>query len=357
MSRSLTSLAVASTGLVLLAACSTGPAGGEETGGAADAGSTAGGEPAGDQFPVTIEHAHGETTIEEDPQRVATVGWVDHDVVAALGELPVGATKITWGGNQQGSTDWFDEAVAEQGGDPADITRYDDSDGIPVDEIAAVQPDLIIGTNSGMTAEEYERLSKIAPTVAYPEVAWGTPWRESLEIVGEALGRTAEAEQVLADTEAAIETARDEHPDLEGRTAAWTWFTPGDLSSIGLYTSQDLRPQISREFGMEDAGIVTELSEGNDSFSATLSAERADELDADLVFFWTEDEGQAEQITSDTLLQQVPAFERGSYTVLTDQALVTAITSPTPLSIPVVIDQFLPQASEAAGQLEEGAGR
>ena len=59
-------------------------------------------------FPVTIEHAYGSTEITEEPKRVATLGWSDQDAALALGVVPVGATKLTWGGNAQGSSDWFD---------------------------------------------------------------------------------------------------------------------------------------------------------------------------------------------------------------------------------------------------------
>ncbi|UUZ61355.1 hypothetical protein [Nocardioides sp. B-3] len=48
-----------------------------------------------DAYPVTIEHAFGETTINEEPARVATLGWTDHDHALALGVVPVGATAIT----------------------------------------------------------------------------------------------------------------------------------------------------------------------------------------------------------------------------------------------------------------------
>src|SRR5918994_6152641 len=137
-------------------------------------------------YPVTIEHAFGETTIEEEPTRVATLGWSDHDHALALGVVPVGATKITWGGNEAGSTEWFDAAIEEAGAEAP--VRYDDADGAPIDEIAELAPDLILATNSGVTEEEYAKLSKIAPVVAYPEHPWTTPWQTSLEMVGEALG-------------------------------------------------------------------------------------------------------------------------------------------------------------------------
>ena len=330
----------------LLAACSTGATGGTDSTGATEgSGAT---EASADAFPVTVEHAFGETTIDSDPQRVATVGWSDADVVVSLGEVPVGATAITWGGNATGSTDWFDTAVADLGASTDDITRYDDSDGIPVDEIAALEPDLILGTNSGMTQEDYDTLSKIAPVVAYPEVAWGTPWQESLELVGQALGRQDEAVQVADETRAAIDAAREANPHLEGKSVAWAWFTPADLSTIGLYTSIDLRPQMMREFGMVDAEVVAELSEGNEAFSANLSAEQADTLDADVLIFYVDDEAQTETLLADPLIGQIPALQDGSYVASSDHAMALPLSSPTPLSIPVALDGFLPMVDEAA---------
>lgn len=338
---------VAVAAAVLLAACSTGPAG---SGSAAEeegdtAASTAA---AADAFPVTVEHAFGETTIEQEPQRIATVGWSDQDIVVALGEVPAGATKITWGGNEAGSTDWWDEAVTELGADPAEVTRYDDTDGIPVDEIAQVAPDLILGTNSGLTQEDYDALSKIAPVVAYPEVAWGTPWRDSIELVGQALGKDEEAADLVAATEEQIAAAVAEYPELEGTSMAWTWFTPSDLSTIGVYTDIDLRPQLMHELGMVDADKVTELSEGTEAFSVNLSAEQADTLDADVMFFYATDEAEAEAVTSNALVGAIPAVRSGAYVAVTDMPLMAALTSPTPLTIPVVLEEFLPLAAEAA---------
>src|SRR5690606_8054542 len=112
---------LAAAALLTLTACSTGPTsdatGVDAAGDPDDAGQSAatddGGAPAGGEdtatFPITVDHAFGSTEITEDPQRVVTVGWTDHEVMAALGEVPVGAVTINWGGNEDGSTDWFDE--------------------------------------------------------------------------------------------------------------------------------------------------------------------------------------------------------------------------------------------------------
>ena len=45
------------------------------------------------QFPITIKHAFGETTITEKPERIATIAWGNQDVPLALGVAPVGVSK------------------------------------------------------------------------------------------------------------------------------------------------------------------------------------------------------------------------------------------------------------------------
>jgi iron-siderophore transport system substrate-binding protein len=67
--------------------------------------------------------------------------------------------------------------------------------------VEAVDPDLILGDSSsdgkGGDGPLYDRLSAIAPTVM---IATGSDqWRLNLRLVGEALGRTNDAEQLLID--------------------------------------------------------------------------------------------------------------------------------------------------------------
>lgn len=52
-------------------------------------------------FPVEIEHVFGTTTITEAPERVATVAWANHEVPLALGIVPVGMSKVTWGDDDE----------------------------------------------------------------------------------------------------------------------------------------------------------------------------------------------------------------------------------------------------------------
>jgi iron complex transport system substrate-binding protein len=330
-------LAAAPALALVLAACSTGPTGG----GAATASAAAGGD--GTAYPVSVTHVHGTTTIEKAPTRVATLGWSDADVVASLGVVPVGATKITWGGNAKGSTDWFDEAVTALGAKDGDIARYDDTAGVPFDAIAATSPDVILAVNTGISKEEYDKLSKIAPTVAYPGAPWGTAWEDSLSTIGEVLGRQGQAAQVRAATDRVIDDAVAANPVLKGKSAAWAWFSPTDLSTIGLYTTSDLRPQMLRRFGLVDSPTVADLSANSKEFSLNLSAEKASTLDADLVVFYEEDGAGVKEITGDPLLGQIPALKKRQYVASADNTVALTMSSPSPLAIPVAVESFLPK--------------
>lgn len=330
-------------GAGLLSACSTGPSSAGET---PDGASTSQAEAGA--FPVTIEHAFGETTVEEEPTRVATLGWSDQDAVLSLGVVPVGATRLTWGGNEGGSSDWFDAEVAEvAGGTGAEApVRYDDADGAPVEEIAELAPDLILATNSGITEKEYERLSRIAPVVAYPDAPWVTPWQTSLDMVGQALGRNDLADEVEAETEGAIEAAREEYPQLEGASFVFAYLTTTDLSSVGVYAPADPRVSVMNDFGLVNAPMVEEVVEDG-QFYGTLSAERADDLESDVLLTYAEGEDDLATYADDPLLGRIPAIAEGHAYAEADKHVGLAVTNPTPLSVPYIVEHFLPEVARA----------
>ena len=339
MNRARHALPLAALGLLLpaLAACSTGSTDDTTTATAETVAET-------DAFPVTIEHAFGETTIEQEPTRVAGVGWADADFALSLGVVPVGATAITWGGNDNESTDFFDEALAEVGGD--EPVRYSDADGIPVAEIAKTNPDLILATNSGITKQEYRKLSKIAPVVAYPEAPWVTPWQTSLETVGEALGRTSLAEEVAAETQQEIDAAKAEFPQLEGTSFIFSYLTTTDLSTIGIYAPADPRVSFLHDLGMVDAPAVAGAIKPG-QFYGSVSAERAGTLDSDVMLTWAENKGDLETFADDKLIGRIPALASGHAYAEENKHVSLAVTNPTPLSIPFVIEHFVPEVANA----------
>ncbi|GAA3818629.1 iron-siderophore ABC transporter substrate-binding protein [Nocardioides panacisoli] len=321
----------------LLSGCSTGSTQATDTPSAATSADP-------DAFPVTIEHAYGETTIPSEPARVVSIGSSDQDDLLALGVVPVGIQKVTWGGNARGTTPWFDARLEELGG--ATPTLLDETDDIPVDEVAALEPDLILATLSGITQQQYDKLSKIAPVVAYPDQPWTTTWQQSLEMTGEAVGRSELAEQLEEETEAAFTQARTDFPELQGKTFIWGALATTDLSQVYYYTPRDLRPVFLTSIGMQNAPVIERISP-EDSFYGQLSAERAAELESDFFFTYAVKESDAQTFADDRLLGRIPAIANGHLWASTDNITSNAAGVPTPLSVPYAIEHFVPKVAEA----------
>jgi iron complex transport system substrate-binding protein len=322
-----------------LAACSTGATDAED---AADPEPVTDVDP--DAFPVTIKHAYGETTIEEEPQRVATLGWSDQDIALSLGVIPVGAVKITWGGNSQDSTPWYDAKLAELDGDQP--TRYSDTDGAPIEEIAKLSPDLILATNSGITQQEYDKLSKLAKVIPYPGEPWVTTWQESLAMAGQALGRSELADQVQAETEESLAAAAEEYPELVGSTFIFAALTTLDMSKIDYYTPEDNRPRLLTDLGMVNAPIIEQISKPG-QFYGTISADRAPDLESDVFITYAETKDDLDKFRADPLLGQIPGIESGHVLASTDKTDALGLSAPSPLAIPYAMEHFVPLVADA----------
>ncbi|WP_159619660.1 iron-siderophore ABC transporter substrate-binding protein [Arthrobacter zhaoguopingii] len=334
---------LAAAAVLSVSACSTGPASGESAG-------SGGNEAGADAFPVTIEHAFGETVLEEKPERVATVSWVNADVSLALGVVPVGMPTDTYGGNDQGSTPWKDAKLEELGApigsDDAPV-QYSETDGLPFDDIAATDPDVILAVYSGLSQEDYDTLSDIAPVVAYPETAYGTAWQDSTRLVGEALGLPEQAEDLVADTEKAIDDAAADYPQLEGKSFIYGTLDPAGAEPVSLYTANDNRPRFLSSLGMKQAEVISSAAEGSDEFFIPWSAERANELESDVFVTWVPDEATKDAVATDPLLGQIPAVKSGALVADSDNTLTLSISAASPLSLPWALEKFLPLLGDA----------
>ena len=71
---------------------------------------------------------------------------------------------------------------------------------------------------SGLTEQHYEQLPEIAPTVAQPSeyVDYGIPWEELTLTVGQIVGKSDEADALVADVEAQFAAASEAHPEFVG---------------------------------------------------------------------------------------------------------------------------------------------
>ena len=296
-------------------------------------------------FPVTIEHTFGSTTIEEEPERVVVLGWSGQDVLYALGVQPVGMPSYPYGGGDDGVLPWNDEYY-----DPATTTLLDTADGPPLEQIAALRPDVILAPYEGFDQGVYDDLSGIAPTVAYPGEPWTTPWREQTAIIGQALGREDEAEELIADTEAQVAAVAAEHPEFEGLDFAYTSL---GAEALYLYLPTDPRVQLIEDLGLTVAPSVEELGAGSEgTFYAQLSLEQAPAIESDVLIGFTDGLSADEALTSD-LYSSVPAIERDSAVVMDDQTVAAAASSVSVLAIPYVLDELVGGLADAAANAAE----
>jgi len=301
----------------------------------------------GDFAPITIEHALGTTTIESKPERVATVQWANHEVPLALGVVPVGMAAANFGDDDgDGLLPWVSERLEEL--DAEVPVLFDETDGIDFEAVADTDPDVILAGYSGLTQEDYDTLSEIAPVVAYPEAPWATSWRDMITINAAGMGMAAEGEELVASLEQDIADAVAEHPQLAGKATMFlTHVDTADLSEVSYYTPFDTRSAFFEDLGLTTPSSVAEASTDPEQFSGTVSAEQVDVFDDVDIIVTYGDQALVDALDADPLLSQIPAVRNGALVLLPDTPLGTA-ANPTPLAISWVLEDYVSMLAEAA---------
>jgi ABC-type Fe3+-hydroxamate transport system substrate-binding protein len=134
--------------------------------------------------PLKVQHVLGETKVPGQSELPLTLTYDSLDDTLALGLRPVAAAV-------PGAA--LPPYLREPAAGVALKERVTAAD---LDEVRAVDPDLILG-NGVTQAALYNDLSRIAPTVMTEN--GGGQWKLNLRLVGEALGRTNDAEELLID--------------------------------------------------------------------------------------------------------------------------------------------------------------
>lgn len=301
------------------------------------------------EYPIKIQHAYGETVIESEPKNIATISWGNHDVPLALGVVPVGVSKANYGkSDENGLLPWTAQKYKELGVEKPVV--YDDIDGLDYEAISDSNPDVILAAYSGITQEEYDLLSQIAPVVAYPKNAWQTLWREQITMDATAMGKQAEGEKLVKDLDALIKEKTANYTDLKGKTAVFCYFNPADLGKFYIYLPTDPRAAYLTDLGLSFPESISKL--GADSFSIEISAENIDVLkDADILVAYGNDD-LLKALQSDALLGTVPAVKNGAVALIEDGSVLSASCTPSALSIPATIDEYLEILGAAASKVK-----
>jgi iron complex transport system substrate-binding protein len=283
-------------------------------------------ETAPDADAVTVSHKFGETKVPANPSRVVTVGWTDQDFVLPFGVLPV-STRTFF--EHYNDYPWVKAATDGKG-----ATTWGGEDSIDFEAIAAQKPDLIFAIYESIDKETYDRLSKIAPTVIqsadYPDEE--TPWNAQLLTTGKALGKEAEAKELVAKVQERIDQARKVNPEFDGKTLVVD-FGP---ESGGHYLLPEKDPR---------RALFTALGFKTQEVDGDVSEEKLALLDKDVLF--------VNGATKEQMLAS-PAFTRlgvvrGDRTLYTtfDSNLSGALTYSGPDALLYALDVLTPQLANA----------
>lgn len=291
--------------------------------------SDASAQPSGDG--VSVEHRFGTTTVESPPERVVTLDVQWTDTMLSMGVEPVGYSVDSL--MPDGTPPWRDDS--QRTGEPLSM-----DDGVPVEEIAALEPDLIVGTYSVADQQTYDQLSSIAPTIAGPsDPSSVQSWQQLIGTAGDVLHEQERAGQVVSSLQNEVERVANELPGLRGRTFALAQYVVGDGLTV-VADEDDGSTRLFEALGLRLLPAVE--SEGDDTGLARLqvSTERTDLLSADLIAFLVNG-GDEDDLADIPGFDELPAARNGSAAVL-DYGTVVGINTPTPLSVPYVLGKLRP---------------
>lgn len=294
-------------------------------------------------FPLTISSALGDAVIASEPSRVATWGWGATDAVIALGVTPVAIPSDDYSGGDDRIAPWVEEGLASLGGESPlvlDGSAYT----LSTEELLTATPDVLLAPYSGITQEEFDEVTGAGvPVVAYPDAAWTTPWRDVVKLVGEALGKSAEAEKVLDDLDALVADAGKAHPEFEGTSIALLTESAG---TYYVYLPSDPRVEILEDLGFVTPQSVTDLDTGEGTFYTTVSPENLDKIDADVVLAFGETQDAFDAFVSSDSGRLIPAVAEGSVAGLIGPEEISSL-SPTPLTLPYALDGIVEKLAAA----------
>jgi iron complex transport system substrate-binding protein len=286
---------------------------------------------------VTVSHLFGETVIKEPPKRVVSAGYTEQDDLLAVGVVPIAVTNW-WGDQPFAVWPW---AQPKLGGAQPVVLNLDN--GIAIDQIAGLKPDLIVAINAGVDADTYQKLSAIAPTVPQSDGdAFFEPWKDQATAVGQAVFQADQMKSLIDAVDKQFAAVAQKNPQWQGKKALlmqgalWQgtvvatlagWRTDF-LNQMGLVIADGIKP-----FGSDHRAVIP-----RDHIKAVLDS-------ADVVIWTTEspDDQKALLADPDVAASQATAQNRH---IFTSKEQAAAIAFSSPLSYPLVADQLPPLISK-----------
>jgi iron complex transport system substrate-binding protein len=195
------------------------------------------------------------------------------EALLALGVTPVGAAQ-SW------EEDLWHAHLAAQ---LAQTQSLGVETGINLEQLAALQPDLILGTR---TRQEkiYDQLSAIAPTVFSETI--GGDWQKNLQLYADALGKHEKGVEVLAAFAARTRALHDALGERVDEEVSLVRFSP---SRNRIYFRNNFPGLI-----LQQIGFARPPAQNRDAVFEEVTKERIGEMAGDRIFYLSADSNPAD---------------------------------------------------------------
>jgi iron complex transport system substrate-binding protein len=258
---------------------------------------------------------------------VVSAGYTGQDDLLALGVVPIAVTN--WFGDQPFAV--WPWARPRLGNAKPVVLNLDN--GIQVQQIARLKPDLIVATDAGVDQDTYQKLSALAPTLAQSDgYAFFEPWKDQATAIGQAVFQPDQMKSLINGIDRSFAAVADKYPQfktkkvllLQGKphqddVVAITGWRTEFLTQMGLAIADNISP-----FAVDQQRAFIP----RDKIRPVLDA-------ADLLIWTTESEDDHAALLANP---DVAALQTRSVFTTKDQAGAIAFASP--LSYPLVADQL-----------------
>ncbi len=280
---------------------------------------------------VTVKHIFGETKIPAPPKRVVSAGFTEQDDLLAVGVVPIAVTDW-FGGEPFGVWPW---AQPKLGGAQPVVLNL--NDGIQVDQIASLKPDLIVATNAGLDQDTYTKLSAIAPTIAQsgPD-AFFEPWKDQATAIGQAVFKADDMAKLIAGVDEKFAGVGKNNPQFAGKKVLLLGGT--FYQDSVRVTTPGWRTDFLTNMGFTIPDTGGELVP-RDKMASVLDG-------ADVLIWKTESDEEQAALLADPIVAKLQATI-AKRNVFTGKELAGAIAFASTLSYPVVADQLPPMLAQA----------
>lgn len=241
--------------------------------------------------------------------------------------------------NRSVTTPWNDDLL--KGQDPTVLSTASSDPAGEVTKLLATNPQLIVAVNNAIPRPVYDNLAKVAGTIVREKQYqdWQVPWRRPRpRRSARPSASLRRPSGIIADTEKQFTDAKAANPRLAGRTSAVV--IGSESGGVYIYGPGDGRGQMLTNLGMPfPASLQSTITDG---FYGSISDENLNLLNGLDKLVVVDYAGATEKLKANPAFGNLDIVKRGD-AVYVDQGLGSAMSVPTVLTIPYVLQRLVLQ--------------